>query len=521
MIRSLFTISGLTLVSRVLGLVRDMMVSHFLGTGAAADAWVAAFRFPNLFRRVFGEGAFNSAFVPMYSRRLEEQGDAGADRFGSKTLSLMFVILASIFALAFVFMGPITKVMAMGFDAERLELAIDLSRITVVYLVFVCLMAAFSGILNSRRSFAPPAFAYIMLNVVFIAGLTLVATRTGHTEYVLAWCVAIAGVIQLAIVVVAARRNGARLTPVKPRIDADMKHLGLLMVPGLISAGIQQLNLIVSQSVASFQEGAQMLIYNADRVNQLPLGIIGIAFSVVLLPEISRHLRGGRESQARRSMAQGIEFSLLISLPAMVALIAIPEAIINGLFRSGQFNAEDVHQTGLALMAFSLGSPAYILVRVLQPGYFAREDTRTPMRFTIITAVTNIVLCVPLFLVMRHVGCALATSIAGWVNVILLVVGLRKLGFVEMSPGFTSRALRMLLSSALMGLALWGLARWAEPWLFADGRLVRIVSVLLAAAAGFFIYLALILVTRVTSIAELKSRFRRPARPASPSPPES
>ncbi|MCB1062848.1 MAG: murein biosynthesis integral membrane protein MurJ [Verrucomicrobiae bacterium] len=516
MLRSLFTISGLTLVSRILGMVRDMMVSHYLGTGAAADAWVAAFRFPNLFRRVFGEGAFNSAFVPMYSRRLEEQGDEGADRFGSKTLSLMFVILAGIFVLAFIFMGPITKVMAMGFDAERYALAVDLSRITVVYLVFVCLMAAFSGILNSRRSFAPPAIAYIMLNVVFIAGLTLVATRIGHAEYVLSWCVAIAGVIQLGIVIVAARRNGAKLRPMKPRIDGDMKQLGLLMVPGLVSAGIQQLNLIVGQSVASFQEGAQMLIYNADRVNQLPLGIIGIAFSVVLLPEISRHLRGGRETLARRSMAQGIEFSLLISLPAMVALIVIPEAIINGLFRSGQFNAEDVHQTGLALMAFAIGSPAYILIRVLQPGYFAREDTKTPMRFTIITAITNIVLCVPLFLLMRHVGCALATSIAGWVNVILLTVGLRKLGFIEMSKGFTSRTARMVLSSALMGAALWGIGEFAEPWLFAEGRLVRIVSVLAVSGAGFVIYLVLILVTRVTSVAELKAKFRRAPKPVTP-----
>ena len=259
-----------------------------------------------------------------------------------------------------------------------------------------------------------------------------------------------------------------------------------------------------------------MLIYNADRVNQLPLGIIGIAFSVVLLPEISRHLRGGRETLARRSMAQGIEFSLLISLPAMVALIVIPEAIINGLFRSGQFNAEDVHQTGLALMAFAIGSPAYILIRVLQPGYFAREDTKTPMRFTIITAITNIVLCVPLFLLMRHVGCALATSIAGWVNVILLTVGLRKLGFIEMSKGFTSRTARMVLSSALMGAALWGIGEFAEPWLFAEGRLVRIVSVLAVSGAGFVIYLVLILVTRVTSVAELKAKFRRAPKPVTP-----
>ncbi|MCB1230307.1 MAG: murein biosynthesis integral membrane protein MurJ [Verrucomicrobiae bacterium] len=513
MLRNLFNLSGLTLVSRVLGLIRDMMVLHFLGTGPASAAWMVAFRFPNLFRRVFGEGAFNSAFVPMYSGRLEESGEEVADRFGSKTLSLMFVILSVTCVIAFIFMEPITKIQMLGSPEETYELAVTLSRITVVYLIFVCLMAAFSGILNSRGSFAPPAIAYIMLNVVFIAGLSLVATRTGNPEYVLSWCVVVAGVIQLAIVVIAALRRGATFRPVKPHIDGDMKRLGALMGPGLVSAGVQQLNLIVGFAVASYQTGAIPFLYTADRVNQLPLGIIGIAFGVILLPEITKHLRGERHAQARRTMAQGIEFSLMISLPAMVALIAIPEAIINGLFHSGKFTSEDVHQTGLALAAFSLGSPAYILVRVLQPGYYAREDTKTPMRFTIITALVNTALCVPLFLLMKHVGCALATSIAGWVNVALLFFGLKKLGFIELIPGFTTRLLRMLLSSALMGAAVWWIAKFAEPWLYADSRILRLTSVMIVAMIGLLVYLVFVLLTRVTTIAELKARFRRAPKP--------
>ena len=517
MLRNLFTLSGLTLVSRVLGLVRDMMVSHFLGAGAAGDAWVVAFRFPNLFRRVFGEGAFNASFVPMYSRRIEESGDEAADDFASRTISLMFVILAVLFALSFIFMEPITRLMAWKFEGERFDMAVDLSRITVIYLVFVCLMAAFSGILNSRRSFAPPAIAYVMLNVVFITGLVLVATQTGHAERVLAWCLPIAGVIQLGIVVVATRRRGAKVKIVKPRLDGDMKALGLLMVPGLISAGAQQLNLLVGQTVASAQEGAQVFIYNADRVNQLPLGIIGMAFGVILLPEITRHLRGNREDAARRSLAQGIEFSLLISFPAMAALIAIPEPIIYGLFKSGKFTAEDAHQTGLALAAFAIGAPAWILVRVLQPGYFAREDTRTPMKFTIITAVVNMVLCVPLFLALKHIGCALATSVAGIVNVLLLLVGLRRMGFIQMARGFSSRLVRVLVSSALMGAAVWWIAHLASPWIYADGRIVRLVALCVVVTVGLVIYLALILLTRVTTVGELKGRLRRRAPEASSS----
>lgn len=509
MLRNLFTLSGLTLLSRILGLVRDMIVNHFLGASAAADAWVVAFRFPNLFRRVFGEGAFNASFVPMYSRRIEESGDEEADYFASKTISLMFVILAVLFALSFVFMEPITRLIAWKFEGERFDLAVELSRITVVYLVFVCLMAAFSGILNSRRSFAPPAIAYVMLNVVFIVGLLLVATRTGDAAHVLAWCLPIAGVIQLSIVIIATRKKGAKIRPVKPRVDGDMKALGLLMVPGLISAGAQQLNLIVGQTVASPQEGAQVFIYNADRINQLPLGIIGMAFGVILVPEITRHLRGNREVEARRSLAQGIEFSLLISFPAMAALIAMPEPIIYGLFKSGKFTAEDAHQTAMALAAFAIGAPAWILVRVLQPGYFAREDTRTPMRYTIITAVVNMALCVPLFMVLRHVGCALATSVAGFVNVALLLVGLRKMGFLQLETGFTSRLVRVLLSSALMGLAVWGIAELASPWIYAEGRLIRLVALSVVVAIGMFVYLTLILLTRVTTVSDLRTRLRR------------
>lgn len=509
MFRSLFTVAGLTLVSRILGFIRDGMVLHFLGAGAAADAWVAAFRFPNLFRRVFGEGAFNAAFVPMYSRRIEEQGDSAADDFGSRTLSLMFLILSIAFVVSFIFMEPITRVMAMGYDGERFDLAVKLSRITVVYLVFVCLMAAFSGILNSRRSFAPPAIAYVILNVVFIAGLVLVTPLTGQPEYVLSWCVVVAGVLQLGIVVIAVRRRGAHLRLVRPRIDDDMKRLGLLMVPGLVSAGVQQLNLIVGQAVASFQEGGNVYIYTADRINQLPLGIIGIAFGVVLLPEISRQLRGGREDQAVSSLMKGVEFSLLISFPAMVAMIAIPDAMIYALFKSGKFTAADASETGRALAAFAIGAPAYILLRVLQPGYFAREDTRTPMRFTIISAVANMALCIGLFPLLKHVGCALATSIAGWLNVALIAVGLRRIGLFQPSRAFLGRVVRMVVCSLLMGVAIWVLARYAQPWLYADARVVRLGTMGVVVGVGLVVYFSLIIALRVTTMGELKSKFRR------------
>ncbi|HRQ90656.1 MAG TPA: lipid II flippase MurJ, partial [Bacteroidia bacterium] len=271
MFRSMFTVGSLTLVSRIVGFARDKMIAYHLGSGTMADVWVAAFQFPNLFRRVFGEGAFNAAFIPMYSRRLEEKGEAGADRFARRTLSTMFVILMSCFAVSLVFMAPIVRLTNMGFAAdERLGLAVKASRITVVYLVFICLVAGLSGILNSRKVFGAPAVSYVALNIVFIIGLALVVPKTGDPLMVLCWSVVVAGVVQLAIVAVSCFRRGVDLRPVLPRFDADMRHLSLLMAPGLVSASVQQLNLIVGGSVASLQLGGKMAINLADRINQLP-----------------------------------------------------------------------------------------------------------------------------------------------------------------------------------------------------------------------------------------------------------
>ena len=508
--RSLSTVGGFTLMSRILGFVRDMVISRYLGTGVLMEAWVVAFRFPNLFRRLFGEGAFNAAFVPLYSRKLEEEGDQSADQFAAQTVTLMALILIAIAVLALIFMVPITRLGAWDYEGEKFDLAVSLSRITTVYLIFVCLMAAFSGMLNSRRVFGPPAFAYVVLNIVFLTGLLFVVPRIGQPEMVLSWSVVIAGVLQLSVVVFACWRRGIRIRPAMPRIDDDIKKLGALMVPGLASAGIQQINLLVGQSVASFQSEAVPYLYYSDRVNQLPLGLIGVAFGIVLLPEITRNLRGGKEAQARTSLAHGIEMSLLLSLPAMAAMIAIPEMIMHGLFEGGKFTSEAAHQAGLALRAFALGAPAYILARVLQTAFFARENTRTPMRYTTVTAGSNIVLSIGLFMVLKHVGCALATSIAGWVNVILLTLTLRRESFLKMQSGFTRRLIGMLIASAIMGAGVWFLAQEVSEWIMGDhGRMIRLGVLSGIVLFGVVIYLVLVLLLKVTSLAELKAGFRR------------
>lgn len=511
MIRSLFTVSGFTLLSRILGFVRDKLIANYLGGGALADVWVAAFRLPNIFRRVFGEGAFNAAFVPMYSRRIEEDGDEVADAFARRTLSLMATILVTCFVLAFIFMEPLVRITNLGYEEDgRLGPAIDASRITVVYLIFICLVAGLSGVLNTRRVFGAPAFAYVVLNLVFLAALVFVVPRTGEPLEVLCWSVVVSGVLQLAVVLIAAFRRGVNLRPRLPKIDGDMKRLGILMAPGLVSAGIQQINLLVGGTVASLEVGGQASIYFADRIQQLPLGIIGMAGSVVLLTEISRNLRGGDDAGAKRCLNEGLEMALLLCLPATVAMLVIPREIMYGIFEGGNFSTESALEAGWVLMAFAPGVPAYVLAKVLQPGYFAREDTRTPMRFSVATAVANMILVYPFFLWLGPVGCALATSVAGWVNVILLWFGLRNADFMGLVPGFFARVFRILLASILMGAAVWGLARLAEPWIFQDGRfLVRVAVLFALVLLGLVAYLLAVVVTRVYTLAELKQKFRR------------
>lgn len=510
MFRAIFTVSGLTLMSRVLGFVRDKLIATHLGADAMADVWFAAFKLPNLFRRVFGEGAFNAAFVPMYSRRLEEGGEEKADLFARRTLSVMAVILLTLFVLCFIFMEPLTRVMNIGYEKDgRLEPAVAASRITVGYLVFICLVAALSGILNSRRVFGAPAFAYVVLNLVFLASLAVIVPRTEDPVTTLSWTVMVAGVLQLAVVGAACLRRGVKLAPRLPVIDDDIKRLGLLMAPGLVSASIQQINLIVGQTVASLELGGQALIAYSDRINQLPLGLIGMAAAVVLLPEITRNLRGGDEDAARGSLRQGVEMSMLLCLPAMAAMLAIPGEIMFAIFEGGAFRAESAREAGRVLMAFAPGAPAYVLVKVLQPGYFAREDTRTPMKFTIATAVVNMALCWPLFVLIGVPGCALATSVAGWVNVLLLTAGLRRKGFLFLDARFFGRQARILLSALLMAAAVWGMAWLARDWLFAEGRFfLRIAVLAVLAGAGALLYFALAFATRVLTIDQAKRLWR-------------
>ena len=685
----MMTVSGFTLVSRILGFVRDILIARFIGTGPVADAFVAAFRFPNIFRRIFGEGAYNAAFVPLFGRKREEEGEETAVGFARNTFSaLVWVVgiltLVAIPCMHWLMMAVVpgflpkyeedlgsigpgqafherkvntrgareiyfqvtgeseaavrhwsarTRIKDMRFvdadgkefpllarleakeshmilgededqvvdssgfirtrlalsgdshsgvrrevdprerffpregekilevvhgvesgglarivlpEGHRLEsfhvrvaidpasggadfpqatlrlyrnhpdnfdLTVALSRIMFCYLFFMALVAHLSGVLNTFKHFAMPAAAPILLNIVLVSalGLTWMMRWEGDLQIgkTLAWGVALAGVLQFAALWVTCSRAGAVMVPHKPLWNPELKKLLLLMGPGVIAAGIQQVNLLVGGIIASFQQGAISTLYYADRVSQLPLGMIGIALGVVLLPEVTRRLRSGRESEAADSILRGMELAMLLTLPATAAMIAIHEPLIGGLFGGDRFDAEDVSKTGWALAGFALGLPGYVLIKVLQPSYFARENTKAPMFMAGVAVAVNIVCSLILFNLLRptgygHVGIAVATAISAWVNVALLWRGMD--GFVKISSDEWKRLIRMILASVVMGGVVWLAGMALGPWL-SGTQWQKIMALVLIVGTGMTVYGILALAMRATSLAALRAGF--------------
>lgn len=519
LVRSVATVGGYTGISRILGFVRDILIANVVGASPVADAFFAAFRLPNLFRRLFAEGAFNAAFVPLFARRLEQENEAAARRFAEEALSILVTALLAISALCMAGMPWFIYLIGSGFsqDPEKLALAVELTRITFPYLLFMAVVALLSGVLNSLYRFAAAAAAPILLNVIFITALVVVLPfyrdMPGH---VMAWAVCVSGGAQLIFLAVAARRAGMALRLPRPRLTPGVRRLLVLMVPGMLSAGALQINIFVGSSIASWQEGAFSFLYYADRVYQLPLGLIGIAIGIVLLPDLARKLRAGNENQAMHSLNRGLEFALLLTLPATVAMIVIAGPIIGGLFQHGRFGAEDAAATAAALVAFAWGLPAYVLVKILQPAFYAREDTVTPFRYAVVSVIANIALSLLLFWQLRHVGIALATALAAWLNTGLLALSLRRFGFCHLDDRFRRRLPRILFASAGMGAVLWVGQLAGSGWL-AGGYVERAVVLAVLVVLGMAVYGALAFGLGAVHRSDLSGALRRGAGDAPPS----
>ncbi|KLN60937.1 hypothetical protein WH96_10880 [Kiloniella spongiae] len=537
LVRNLATVSGFTGLSRILGFVRDILVAAFLGAGPIADAFFVAFRLPNLFRRLFAEGAFNAAFVPLYAGKVEAEGQGAAQTFAEQTHAVMFTFMLLLTFGAMVSMPWVTYALAPGFEdwalkistqeainlkpegldqalaipgefISKLTYAEQLNMITFPYLFFMVIVALFSGMLNSLGRFAAAAAAPILLNVFFIITLVLIVPRVPDPGQAMAWTVATAGFGQMLLLYIALKRAGLNMRMRLPRMSSDVKTLTRRMVPGVLSAGAMQINVVIGTMISTFQEAGVSFLYYAERVYQLPLGMIGIAFGVVLLPELARKLKADDQQGAMNSMNRGMEMALLLTLPATIALIIIPWPIVVTLFERGLFSRETSDATAIALMAYAAGLPAYVLVKILQPAFYAREDTVTPFRLALVSIIINIALSLILFQFIQYVGIALATAISSWVNVLMLWIVLVRKDHLTLDGRFISRLPKILASSVVMGGVLWSGMRWLRPWF--DGELYEKVAALSALiGAGLIVYGLLSLLLGAVRPADFSAMFRR------------
>lgn len=508
--RAFATVGGWTMGSRALGFVRDVLIAAFLGAGPAAEAFFVAFRLPNMFRRLFAEGAFNMAFVPLFAKRLEGEGLDEARSFAEQVLSVLLTTLLIVTLLAQLAMPGLIYVLAAGFadDPERFDLAVLFGRIAFPYLLFMSLTAMFSGALNALGRFAAAAAAPVLLNVVLISAMTLAHLLGWRVGLALSWGVAIAGAAQVALVWRAAEKAGLSLRLRAPKLTPGVKRLVKLGIPGALAGGVLQVNLLIGTLIASFFDGAVAWLNYADRIYQLPLGVVGVAIGVVLLPELSRKVRAGDGEGARASMSRAAEFAMALTLPAAAALAVIPGPVVAVLFERGAFSAADAAATAAALAIFAFGLPAFVLQKVVQPAYFAREDTVTPLKYAAVSMLANTAISVGLAPVFGYLAIPVGTSIAGWVNIALLQRGARRFG-AEATPDarLRRRVPRIVAASAVMGAAVWGAAEVMAPALADSG--VRIAALGGLVVGGAAIYAVVGRLCGAFEIGELRRGLKR------------
>ena len=456
MLDRILKVGGLTLLSRVSGFLRDIMLAAILGAGPVADAFFVALRLPNHFRAIFAEGAFNAAFIPAYARIREQGGADPARLFADRIFTLLFASQVVLLAIALAFTPQVIALLAPGFndDPQRFALAVELTRITFPYLLLVTLVTLYGGILNAIQRFAAAAAAPILLNLSMMTALALAAffPTAGHAA---AWGVLIAGVLEVLLVGGDAFRANVLTVFRRPRFDADVRRFFRALGPATVGSAGVQLALFADTVIASFLvTGAVSALYYADRLNQLPIGVIGIAVGTVLLPEMAARIAAGDESGARHAQSRAIELTLLLSIPCVAAFIAIPDLIMRALFMRGAFTAADAHASGLTLSAYALGLLPFVLIRSVVAPFFARGDTATPVKASLSAAAVNILFKILLMGSLAQVGLALATTIGAWINLLLMLWFAVRAGFFRLDEKLMMSVGKLLLAGGVLGLFL-------------------------------------------------------------------
>lgn len=501
------TVGGYTMLSRILGFVRDILIAAYLGAGMVADAFFVAFKLPNFFRRLFAEGAFNAGFVPIFSEILEWDGRDAARGFAQSALAVLVVVLVLLVGLFQALMPWLMYGLAPGFAAwpEKFELTVVLTRITFPYLLFISVVSLMGGVLNSLGRFAAVAATPVLLNLCLIGALLWLAPFTPTPGHALAWGVAAAGMIQFVWLIVALHRADMPLRFSSPRLTPQVKYLLRLMAPAAVGAGVVQINLVVDIVLASLlPSGSVSYLFYADRLNQLPLGVVGVAVGTALLPLISREISGGRKDSALHHQNRATEFALLLTLPAAAAFVVLAHPFVSVLFERGEFGPRESDLTALALRAYAIGLPAYVLVKVLTPAYFARQDTVTPVRIGAICVVANLVLNLALMWWLKHVGLALATALSAWLNTWLLARTLSRRGDFVTDARLRQRLPRTLLAMAIMVVGLAAAHDGLDDWL-SSTFLLRILCVVLLVLGGLGLFALSAYVTGAARPDDLRS----------------
>jgi putative peptidoglycan lipid II flippase len=491
----------------VVGFVRDVMMAAYLGTGPVAEAFLIAFSLPNMFRRFFAEGAFNMAFVPMFAKKYEAGDDPqgfARDAYWGMAGVLIAFTLAGMLAMPF-----LVWAMAAGFVGDaRFDLAVTFGTIAFPYILFISLTALLSGMLNATGRFFATSFVPILMNGLFVVAMLLADHMGWPMGLTLAWTVPVTGVAQLWFTWSAVRRAGFTLPFRWPRLTPELRRLAVIAAPAVLAGGVVQINLIVGRQVASFTEGAVAWLSYADRLYQLPLGVVGIAVGVVLLPDLSRRLRAGDGAGGQASFNRAIEFALALTLPAAVALMVIALPLISVLFERGAFGPDDTANTALALAVYGLGLPAFVLHKVLQPLFYAREDTRRPFQYALASMVVNAGLAIGLLPFLGFIAAALGTTLAAWTMVAQLWWGRRDMGqAARIDDRLRRRFWRLVLASVLMGGCLWLGQIVLGPFLGLPG--LRYAALAALIGIGIVSYFGLGALVGAFRLSDFRSALRR------------
>ncbi|HEU5047503.1 MAG TPA: murein biosynthesis integral membrane protein MurJ [Rickettsiales bacterium] len=510
LVRASATIGSLTLVSRIFGFVRDMMIASMLGAGIMSDAFIVAFKLPNFMRRLFAEGAFNSAFLPLYAGTVATEGPETARTLVEEIHAVLVSILFVLCVLAVIFMPQVMYVLAPGFDKDpqKYELAVTLTRITFPYILFISLVSLQGGLLNSIDKFAAVAATPIIMNVCFIIAMLIFTPFTPTAAHALAIGVIFSGVTQYWWLQYYCRKAGVAPRMIMPRMTGNVKKLFSLIGPAALGSSVAQINLLIDTQIGTLIPKAPSFLYYADRISELPLGVIGIAVSTALLPMLSRQIRTGDIAHALHTQNRALELAFLFGIPAAVALMVIPEPIIAVIYQRGAFSAQDTIATFHTLIAYACGLPAFLMVKVFASTFYANQDTKTPVKIAIICVFINLFFNLTLMGPMQYVGLALSTSIAGWVNAFALGYQLHKRSLFVADTMFKFRMSRLILAAILMGGALLPAQHLLMAY-FTGKLVVKVCALTGLIAVGGGVYGGMLLVLKVLNPAQLREYFKR------------